>query len=504
MYWHAPPLDQMRPELEVILKQQLHLRQLHLGHLSWYWVGQTWLLAEDVTFTTQDNRISAKNANLAVRLSTWAMLTGQLTPVSINLHRGAVSLHIPAQFRTAWFVPPSTRINLEDVSLDIRYNELATRLDHLNLHLDGLQRRLSVRIPGSNLDLSWNAANEPLTLKVRFRNLHWLPEQWRMRMRGAVGGELALQKTRAENTWRMQLALSASEGAQISGKVDQPWLGFDNVKAIGLLHTGKDIWEVARLEWEKLEWRSGVNKLQMAGNWQNGTLRLHMRSGAVHLPALASWLKPLGDEAWQNWLTAVDRGDADHIEGDLEVAQSSPWRIPDLGQWEKGRIRIRARLHDATIPLSSADRLQHLEASVDMDEQGLKMQVSRVELPHQAGVIHGKLIIHDWRQMVFDIQGGGKVDISRYQAWRGTGVLPQLVWRASPATARFVFVQMPTQRKGGHRRAYSDAFLAIRGVRPASQSDRWQAQMECKRNHQPGIHPFSARITFGNTEPVIE
>jgi len=33
LYWHAPPINTMRPELESILKQKLDLQALHLGHL---------------------------------------------------------------------------------------------------------------------------------------------------------------------------------------------------------------------------------------------------------------------------------------------------------------------------------------------------------------------------------------------------------------------------------------------------------------------------------------
>ncbi len=438
LYWQAPPLDAMRPQLESILKRQMNLQDIHVGHLSWYWAGYTWLSAEDVTFADRDGRVRATHANLAVRLSTWAMLTGHLKPVSISVHQGTIDLHIPPRSLAAGLTPLSTRISLEDVSLNIRYEKFNIHLDHLNLHLDGPHRRLAVQIPGSSLDLAWNNANEPLHLNARFHGLHWLPEQWRTRIRGKFSGEVSLQREHAGRAWRLQMALSAPKGAQLAGITGRPRLAFDAIKAEGLLHTAEGIRDVSLLEWKKLSWSSGANRLRMNGDWQDGVFHLRLRSGKLNLSMLGPWLKPLGNAAWRHWLDGVSRGEINHLEGEIAVAQSSPWRLPGLAQLKNAHFHIRSRLHDADVPLAaSGERLRHVEASVDMDDHGVRVQASHASLPHEAGTIHGNVVIRDWEHIVFIIDGGGKIDIGRYQAWRRIGVLPQLAWRDSPATVRF-------------------------------------------------------------------
>jgi len=438
LYWRAPPLDTLRPELESILKQRLDLQELHLGHLSWRWAGYTWLQADDVSFTGREGQIHVSRANLVIRLSTWKMLTGRLQPLSISVQRGAISLNIPQQEQAGKWALLSGKLNMEDTTLSLTYGTFNIHFKHLNLHMDGPNHRLSAQIPGSNLDLTWDKSLEPMSLRARFHNLAWLPAPWRMRLQGKLSGKIALRRDPAGQIWHLQASLSSDDGARIMQAQGHPWLAFNSIEIKARLHAQGDISHITRLELERLSWRSGANALHMAGAWRDGALHMKIDSGTIELPLLAMWLKPLGDEGWRQWLAGIREGEIQQLTGDITVAQSSPWQIPKIGQWEQSRFHIHARIHDASIPLAMPNApLRHLQAIVDMDEHGLRLKVNHVTLPHKAGEIRGTVAVHDWRHIVFDMDGSGNVDIARYQAWRGTGLLPQLVWGKSPATARF-------------------------------------------------------------------
>jgi len=438
LYWHAPPLHTMQPELESMLKQRLGLQELHLGRLSWRWAGYTWLQADGVSFTGREGRLRVTNANLAVRLSTWEILAGRLRPISINVRQGIVKLNIPEQTLPESWMPPSSKLSMEDTTLSLTYGTFTTRLEHLNLHMDGPNHRLSIQLPGSDLDLTWNKAREPVNLRARFHDLNWLPTPWRVRVQGSFSGEVALRRNPAEQRWHLQSSLSSSEGAKILTAEGQPWLNFNAIEIKASLYTEKNVSNIIRLEWETVNWRSGVNELHMDGAWQDKTLQMKIHSEAIQLPLLAVWLKPLGNTAWKQWTAGIHEGEIRQLASEITVAQANPWQIPTLKQWKQGHFDIHAQIHGATIPLETPDEQLHiLSATVNLDSQGIRMQASRVILPHDAGEIHGQMIIRDLRNIIFDIEGTGMINIARYQAWRSTGLLPQLVWRESPATARF-------------------------------------------------------------------
>jgi len=438
LYWHAPPLDTMRPELESMLKQQLALQELHLGHLSWRWAGYIWLQVDGVSFTGRGGQIRVTRANLAIRLSTWEMLAGRLRPISINVHQGIIKLRIPKQAQTKKWVPPFGKLSMEDTTLILTYGALITRLEHLNLHMDGSHRRLSIQLPGSDMDLTWNETYEPTHLRVRFRDLNWLPAPWRMRLRGNFSGEIVLQHNPVEQLWHLQTSLSSTRGARIMQADGLPWLAFNTIETKARLRAENGMSSVTRFEWEAFNWRSGANELHMAGEWQDETLHMKISSGTLQLPVLAKWLKLLGNTAWQQWLAGIRKGEIQQLGGEIAVVQTSPWQIPEIRQWKQSRFHIHARIHDASIPLATPnEQLRHLQATADMDERSLRLKVNHVVLPHGAGKIRGTMTVRDWRHIVFDINGSGSVDIARYQAWRGTSLLPRLTWRESSATARF-------------------------------------------------------------------
>lgn len=438
LYWQKPSLDTIRPELESILKQRLGLENLHLGHMSWHWAGYIWVQADGVSFTGREKQIRATKANLVIRLSTWEMLAGRLKPVSINVRQGIIKLRIPEQSQTTQWVPTSSQLSMEDTTLILTYGTSTTRLTHLNLHMDGLHRRLSVQLPGSNLSLAWNENHEPTYLRIRFHDLNWLPSTWRGRLQGNYNGEIALQRSSEEKLWHVQASLSSAEGAYVTQMDGHPWLAFNTIETKMRLHAENGISNVTRLEWETFNWRSGANEFHMAGEWNNETLHMKIESERIHLPMLADLLKKLGNSAQQQWLANIREGEIRQLEAEFTIPQTSPWQVPEITQWQQNHFHIHAQIEHAAIPLiTPSEQLEDLQATVDMDEHGFRMKVSHVTLPHKVGELHGTVAIQDWRHIVLDMDGSGDIDVARYQVWRGMDLLPQLIWRESLATARF-------------------------------------------------------------------
>jgi len=439
LYWHKPSLDTMRPELENILTQRLGLENLHLGHLSWHWAGYTWVQADGVSFTTRGKHIRATKANLVIRLSTWGLLTGRLNPGSINVHQGIIKLHISEQSNPNQWMPISSRLSMEDTTLILTYGALTTRLTHLNLHMDGPHHRLSIQLPGSNLDMTWNEAHEPTYLRVHFHDLNWLPTVWRKHIQGKFNGEIALQRKSGGQAWHLQASLSSTKGAYIAQASGQPRLAFNAIETKVNLYAKDGLSKVTRLVWKSFNWRAGTNELHMTGEWQNAMLHMQLASKSLYLPMLANWLKIVGNSTQQQWLAGINKGEVQQLKGEFTIPQSNPLQIPGISQWKQGHFHMHAQIHHATIPFTTPDeQLKNLQAEADIDEHGLRLQISHVTLPHHVGELHGSLAIDDWQHIVFAIEGAGDIDIARYQAWRGMDVSSSLLtWKKAMSTARF-------------------------------------------------------------------
>jgi len=471
LYWQAPQLDEMRPELESMLKQRLDLRELHIGHLSWRWAGYTWLEADNVSFTGRKGRIHVTGANLLVRLSTWQMLTGHLQPTGINVRQGNIKLNfLEHDAHAGEWISPSSELSMEDTTLNLTYGTFVTHLEHLSMHFDGPHHRLSAHIPGSSLDLTWNDDLEPVSLHVRFQNLKWIPAPWRTRLQGKLTGEISLRHDPAQQLWHVKSLLSSTDGAQIMKAKGRPWLNFNTIEIKAHFHAKESMSNITALEWEMFDWRSGANNLHMTGTWKDKTLHVNMRSESMQLPLLASWLKPLGDTAWQQWLGGIHSGEILQFDGAIDVAQPKPWQVPSGENWKQGHFHMHMRIHDGVIPLAKpGEQLLHLDAVADINEKGVSLQASHVTLPHHAGSIHGRMMIRDFHHIIFDVQGEGAIDIARYQAWRGIGLLPQLVWRESPANARFS-LRWPLHAKNPEQ-----------GTAQLTPKTEWQADLMGKR-----------------------
>jgi AsmA-like C-terminal region len=436
LYWQAPSLNTLRPELEHLLAAQLGLKELHLGHLSWRWAGYTWLDADSIAFVGAEQRILVTDARLEVRLSTWDLIRGVIRPTSISLRHGSIVLHIPKAAANEAFPLPSGLLRIEDSSVTMDYGAFSNRFEHLDLLLDADHRSLGMQLPGFTLDVAWNTQLQPEYVHAEFDNLQWMPERWRPVVHGAFSASLQLDKAPDNTGWELLADIKSAAGATIQGG-GHALLVVNQLYAQARVHSAANPLDVTAIDWQRILWQGGGNRIVAEGKWADGRLQMQLHSPVLQLPVLAAWAMPLADGAWRAWLAGL-AGTAKDSQAELHLRQDSPWGLPQLTELRAGDVLVKTSLSDASIPLTSPGEVfQGLSGSLSLGAKGLDMQVSSVQLPLQAGVVHGQLHIAKLVEPVFEMQGQGMVDVGLCERWLQVNALPQVVWKASPADASF-------------------------------------------------------------------
>ncbi len=436
-YWQAPSLNELRPELERLLASQLGLKELHLGNLSWRWAGHVWVNADNITFVGAEQRLQVDDAQLEVQLSSWELMRGDIKPTSVSLRHGRIVLHIPKAASGESFPLLSGLLHIEDSSVTLSYDGFTNRFEHLNLLLDADLRTLGMQLPGFTLDIDWNKQLQPEHVHARFDNLLWLPEEWRGFVHGSFSGELQLSKLADSQNWDLLADVRSDAGMQILDSRGTTLFPLHEARIKALIHAGANPLDVTAIDWQEIVWRAGENRIEAQGTWADGKLQLHAQAAELQIAPLAALGKPLADDAMRSWLSSL-AGTARDMQADVHLMQVSPWAQPQFPDLKRGDVRFDVALSDATIPLvTPGEDLRHYNGSLSLNAEGLTFQASSMDLPLEAGVVHGTAVIADLEHPVFDIKGKGQVDIGRLENWMQVNPLPQVVWKNAPASGDF-------------------------------------------------------------------
>ncbi|MDQ6971520.1 MAG: hypothetical protein Q9M30_02605, partial [Mariprofundaceae bacterium] len=437
MYWQAPSLNELRPEVEEILARQFGLKSLHLGHLSWRWAGHIWLKAENLTFAGSEQRIRVENAQLELRLSSWELMRGMVRPTSIRLRHGRIELHIPKAASGEVFPVPAGQLHIEDSNVVLTYGSFSNRFEQLDMHLDADRRTLAMQMPGFTLDVAWNSQLQPEHVHAEFNNLNWLPAAWRMPVRGEFSTRLRIDKVKNLPHWQLSADIASEDGVALLGKGAGTLFALNDAHLKAVLHAGDNPLDITKIDLQDLSWAMDEDSISAQGGWTDGQLQLSLSSEGLQLGRLVKWAMPMAGEDLRTWLAGVD-GRASGAQVEVLLPQASPWSIPDMAALLNGGLQLQARVQDVSIPLAAPDEfLTGADGDLSFDARGLHLEVSNMHLPHDAGEVTGSLNIRDIARPVLEIDGSGKVDVGLCEHWLNTGRLPQLVWKASPARARF-------------------------------------------------------------------
>ncbi|OIO68924.1 MAG: hypothetical protein COW19_10040 [Zetaproteobacteria bacterium CG12_big_fil_rev_8_21_14_0_65_55_1124] len=436
-YWQAPSLNELRPQLENLLARQFGLKELHLGSLSWRWAGHVWLNAENITFAGPEQRIVVEDAQLVVRLSSWDLIRGDIRPTSISLRHGRIALHIPKAASGESLPLPSGLLRIEDSSVTLSYDGFTNRFEHLDLLLDAGGRTLGMQMPGFNFDITWNEQLQPKHVQARFDNLLWLPEAWRASVRGAFSAGFQLDKVAGSNNWDLLADINSDNGMELVGADGRARLPLNKARVKAHIDAAANPLDITAIDWQELVWQAGVNSIQAKGKWADGSLQLQAQSAELQISTLAALGMPLADEAMREWLSGL-AGTARNMQAELHLLQASPWSQPQLPDLKRGDVRLAVDLSDATIPLvTQGEELRQYNGAINLSANGLEFRASSMQLPFEAGIVHGTAVIADFEHPVFDINGQGQVEIGRLEDWMQVNPLPQLVWKSAPADGDF-------------------------------------------------------------------
>ncbi|MCF7821919.1 MAG: AsmA-like C-terminal region-containing protein [Mariprofundaceae bacterium] len=441
----APDLKTARPEIEAFLKQELELKELNLGELSWYWAGSLGLKADASSLVNRDASVVVHDCRVTVLISTMELLSGRLTPSGIRFSGGTINVAVDADSQADHPGIPAL-VTLDDTELRWRYGEYSGHLEHFTLLLDRDEKLLRVRIPGANMSVRMGNQRLPKRVDVSFSNLDWLPEVWRSRFDGAMAGEASL-KQKSSTRWSLDFALTSGEAAPVAFSILDTGWKFDSLKGKSVLESGagEELFEQA--VFEPLELRSGESLIRARAEWKAGTFKLSATSPHVDMPLIWNGLRPLDDnEAWHAWLASMQGGVASDARAELAFAWAAPWQaVPTGSEWDSLKYHVIAHVQDADISLGfDQDMAIHTEADVELDQAGLKAIVASTELPHAIGLAKGALSIA-WDSLLLEISGTAEADAGRLHAWLDASEAAQITWAAAKAATEFSIKWMPEE-----------------------------------------------------------
>ncbi|PIW50054.1 MAG: hypothetical protein COW18_04400 [Zetaproteobacteria bacterium CG12_big_fil_rev_8_21_14_0_65_54_13] len=441
IYWQTPGLDALRPNIERYLQQELKLKELQLGKLSWYWSGFLWIQADRLNFSSQDNTLAFHDGHAAVRIPLAKLLAGDITPDRIRLSGGKLDVMLHGSGAAA----PPGQLLLDRVRIDWVYDEWHGSIADVTLTLDGVTRSLKATAP--SLVLTGNLDNDGLLHEMNLRCSHtgWLPEVLRRQLHGAAQAEIKLLRT-DRLSWQAELALNADTPVAL-GPDEQRSLMLNKLET-GLTITIADNnkMQAERIDFKRLIWSLGENRVVASGRWQQGQLSLQAESQQLEMPLIWSWLHHLGDAKWQHWLTMMHAGRANKALGELEIAWANPLQQwPSDNAWREMHYHLRADIEDADIALgSSDDYLLHTRGQVDLNQDGMRAIIAGAELPGGLGSSSGELRI-PWDTLELHISGQAEADMGGLLQWLESGIGSDWQWHDSRAKGTFKLLWDPSE-----------------------------------------------------------
>lgn len=439
-----PDINRMRPQIESLLKQDMQLSELSLQGLSWYWAGHIGFKVDHCSFKTQDKMVIVDDTSLTIQVSLIGLLRGELLPKRIALQGGLLQLDASNYDHLNHPNISPTHLIMDDMNVQWRYASYQGNLKSAALDIDIPSGSALLRMPGFRLTATLDSQSQLVSADWKFDNIHWLPIEWQKFMLGNVSGEAHLQQ---QNTlqWKLDMQTQGSSAA-INVPTGPFQLPFNQLLSTWLISFDKD-YNLQQWNIPSLKWLQGKNQGMARAHWQDGKFSLSANSDYLDMPLLWSWLRPLGNtKSWLTWLSSMQHG----VASDIKVSLNVPWEHPLQGlpknkDWDKLRYHVSAQVDNADIHLGFDDnKLTHSKAKVDVDENGLKADISHVELPHQVGTASGTLNM-PWKTLDIHMQAHGQTDVGKLQQWFRPSRADNLRWIDAPATTSVQLQWNPLQ-----------------------------------------------------------
>jgi len=443
LHLYGPDLDEFQPEIQSLLRNNLDLKELSFGRLSWSWTGHTWIRAENLSLTTSDETLHVEGADLAVRVAIWSLLSGEVQVKAVRIIHPKIRIHIPEQWKEGAAASP-VFVSLEDAEVSWQYGSESGVFSNLDVFLDADDGELIVQVPDARLRLVLTEDKLLRLMELQWQGFDWLPKKFHPSVKGAIAGEARLTRTKAEH-WNFEASIS---GRQKASLVDGQG---DVLLPVKSMHVLADVfWPEAEdgpklAHFRELSWKSGRSHLQLGGQWENGRFQLKLKDGVLSMPIMWPWLKGLGDEEWHAWLADMHTGIASNMQGDFRVDLPALWPLPEVSILKEASFSLQATVAEAQISLiPGKSLLTNVHGSVQLNQKGIRAQVSEATLPGKSGEIKGDFLIQDWDQIVMNIKGDARIDFIAFKSWLGINkIIPGLTIQEAPASGRFALEWLP-------------------------------------------------------------
>ena len=442
LYWQAPGLDTLRPDIENYLSRNLELKEVHLGGLSWYWAGYLWLRSDSLDFISQQGDIAFHDGGVAVRIPFSALLTGNIQPDLIRLNGGTLELQHNDQ---AGAPMPTEQVILEDVTLNWSYRQMQGSLPGLRLTLDGIHKRIDIASSALTLHAQLGDDGLPEQLNLSCNHINWLPQELRQQLKGDPAIDVVLQRTDRQK-WQLNMAAKSELPITLFPETIYTYSLNSIETELNITTRTEEPLALERVDISKAIWTLGNNTVAATGNWHAGVLSASASSESLAMPLIWSWLRPLGTEVWQNWLAMMQAGTAKQIKGELSLVWENPiTTLPTAEAWQAMQYHLAADIEQADIALGlSEDFLLQTHAKVELDQEGLHAEILDAELPRQLGRSTGKLYI-PWQTLELHVSGQSRVDVASLLRWLGPSQIHDWQWHQAQAESEFELVWHPSQ-----------------------------------------------------------
>ncbi len=444
LWAYAPDVNNMRPEIETFLKQELGLKALKLGNLSWYWAGHLGVKATASSFSSHDDSIVVHQSNITVNISMLDFFSGTLTPAGIHLSGGNISI-VQGHRSEQPQIPVPDLITLKDMRLNWEYEEMSGEIEHFTMSFDRDDHVMQVQFPGVHVEAQLRNGQFPNAIEATFSDLNWLPDQWKPQFDGGLSGKI---ETKEQNVgkWKIDFSVASTQSKPVNySNAGETWQ-FDSMKGEFAILEDAHSHSVLQVEGKLFEWKLGKNIVRATGLWRDGRLQLSASSSYLGMPLIWQNLKPLGGDSWHEWLASMQSGVASEARADVELMWAIPWQAsPSSSELDAMHYHVTAHVEDADIALGMPESLlTHTVADVELDQEGLKAKVVSTQLPHAVGSVSGGLHI-SWDTLLLNVSGSGNADAGKLHTWLDKSDAEKLGWKIAPAYTDFRLQWIPAE-----------------------------------------------------------
>ncbi len=447
-------MDTIRPNIESYLQQELELEELHLGEISWHWAGFLWLKVDRLDFSSSQHGLAFHDGSASVRIPLDALFNGEVAPDKIILRYGILDLELTDSTAAPLFphqlVLDKTQINWRMLP-EQNTPEWHGELSNVHLEFNAAKRTINASSPDITLSAQWDADGLPHKLELDCKHTDWLPASIRQHISGSPQASITLIRNEPRS-WAINSSISSQQPIALKlSQISQSY-AFNTLAAelqISLNKTAASDLGQNSLEQviiRDLKWSLAESNITAQGKWQDGALHLSAESKQLPMPLVWSWIQPLGDDEWRQWLSLMQQGVAKQAGAEISLSWPNPLRNqPTMEAWESMQYRVQAQLEDADIALGISDSaLTNTRGSVDLNQDGLNAQIEDTILPKGLG--HASASIHMPSDTLFlHINGTSNSAINNLLEWLGPSEINDWKWNKARANAHFEFIWDPEE-----------------------------------------------------------